>query len=107
MFTRKNGCHPSRVLRRNSQRTSKPRSARTSTVQARETARGPRRTIRNDSRRQACLKGAFDLRKFQRDQRERFVTSVLRGKNQMPPWGDILKPEEVEALWDYVVTGVK
>ena len=51
--------------------------------------------------------GAFDLRKFPRDQRERFVTSVLRGKNQMPPWGDILKPEEVEALWDYVVTGVK
>lgn len=49
--------------------------------------------------------GAFDLRKFPRDQRERFVTSVLRGKNQMPPWGDILKPEEVEALWGYVVAG--
>jgi mono/diheme cytochrome c family protein len=49
--------------------------------------------------------GAFDLRKFPRDQRERFVTSVLRGKNQMPPWGDILTPEEVEALWGYVVVG--
>ena len=49
--------------------------------------------------------GAFDLRKFPRDQRERFITSVLRGKNQMPPWGDILKPEEVEALWGYVVAG--
>ena len=49
--------------------------------------------------------GAFDLRKFPRDQRERFVTSVLRGKNQMPPWGDILTPEEVEALWGYVVAG--
>ena len=31
---------------------------------------------------------AFDLRKFPPGQRERFVTSVTRGKNQMPPWGD-------------------
>jgi mono/diheme cytochrome c family protein len=49
--------------------------------------------------------GASDLRKFPRDQRERFVNSVTRGKNQMPPWGDLLKPEEVEALWAYVVAG--
>src|SRR5882672_2028560 len=46
--------------------------------------------------------GASDLRKFPRDQRERFVNSVTRGKNQMPPWGDLLKPEQVEALWAYV-----
>ena len=37
--------------------------------------------------------------------RERFVTSVTRGKNAMPPWGDVLKPEEIEALWLYVTTG--
>ena len=49
--------------------------------------------------------GAFDLRKFPRDQRERFVTSVTKGKNAMPPWGDVLKPEEIEALWLYVMTG--
>lgn len=49
--------------------------------------------------------GAFDLRKFPRDQRERFVNSVMKGKNQMPPWGDLLKPEEIEALWLYVITG--
>ena len=48
---------------------------------------------------------AFNLRKFPPDQHERFVTSVTRGKNQMPPWGDMLKPEEVEALWAYVTTG--
>jgi len=30
---------------------------------------------------------------------------VTRGKNQMPPWGGLLKPEEVEALWAYVVAG--
>ena len=46
--------------------------------------------------------GASDLRKFPRDQRERFVNSVTRGKNQMPAWGDLLKPEQVEALWAYV-----
>lgn len=49
--------------------------------------------------------GAFDLRKFPRDQRERFVTSVTKGKNAMPPWGDVFKPEEIEALWLYVTTG--
>ena len=48
---------------------------------------------------------AFDLRNFPRDQRERFITSVTRGKNQMPPWGGLLKPEEIEALWAYVMTG--
>jgi mono/diheme cytochrome c family protein len=48
---------------------------------------------------------AFDLRTFPHDQHDRFVTSVTRGKNQMPPWGGLLKPEEIEALWVYVVTG--
>src|SRR5258708_38849430 len=51
--------------------------------------------------------GAADLMKFPRGERERFVNSVTRGKNQMPPWGDLLKPEEVEALWAYVVAGGK
>jgi mono/diheme cytochrome c family protein len=50
---------------------------------------------------------AFDLRKFPRDERGRFVASVTRGKNQMPPWGDLLTPEEVTALWAYVTTGEK
>jgi len=47
--------------------------------------------------------GAFDLRQFPHDEHERFVTSVTRGKNQMPPWGGVLKPEEIEALWAYVI----
>jgi mono/diheme cytochrome c family protein len=50
---------------------------------------------------------AFDLRKFPKDQRERFVNSVTRGKNAMPPWGDLLKPPDIDALWAYVVTGEK
>src|SRR2546427_12930616 len=55
--------------------------------------------------RKADPEGAPDLRKFPRDQRERILTSVSKGKNSMPPWGDLLKPDEIEALWAYVATG--
>jgi mono/diheme cytochrome c family protein len=48
---------------------------------------------------------AFDLRQFPRDERERFIASVTRGRNQMPSWGELLKREEIEALWAYVVAG--
>jgi mono/diheme cytochrome c family protein len=48
---------------------------------------------------------AFDLRKFPPSQRERFVTSVTRGNNQMPPWGDFFKPAQLDALWTYVSAG--
>jgi len=48
---------------------------------------------------------AFDLRQFPPDQHERFVNSVTRGKNKMPPWGDLFKAEEIEALWAYVMAG--
>ena len=48
---------------------------------------------------------AFDLRKFPPDQHERFVNSVTRGKDQMPPWGDLLNGAEIESLWAYVMAG--
>jgi mono/diheme cytochrome c family protein len=48
---------------------------------------------------------AFDLRKFPPGQRERFVTSVTRGNNQMPPWGDFFKPDQLDAQWAYVSAG--
>ena len=51
--------------------------------------------------------GAFDLRKFPRDQQTRFVTSVSKGKNSMPPWGGLFSPQEIEALWAYVMAGEK
>ena len=51
--------------------------------------------------------GAFDLRTFPPDQYARFVNSVSRGKNSMPPWAGLLKPEEIEALWSYVMAGEK
>jgi mono/diheme cytochrome c family protein len=49
--------------------------------------------------------GAFDLRKFPRDQHARFIESITRGKNQMPPWGDFFKPDQLDALWAYVSAG--
>ena len=48
-----------------------------------------------------------DLRKFPPDQKSRFITSVTNGKNQMPPWGSLFKPEEIEAIWAYVMAGEK
>ena len=46
---------------------------------------------------------AFDLRTFPHDDKARFVNSVKNGKNgRMPPWGDVLKPEEIDQLWAYV-----
>ena len=50
---------------------------------------------------------AFDLRTFPHDQHSRFVESVTKGKNSMPPWGGVLKPDDIEALWSYVVAGEK
>ena len=51
--------------------------------------------------------GAFDLMTFPKDGESRFQTSVSKGKNSMPPWGGLLKPEEIDALWAYVVAGEK
>ena len=48
---------------------------------------------------------AFNLREFPHDQRQRFINAVTRGKNQMPPWGDFFQPDQLEALWAYVVAG--
>ena len=48
---------------------------------------------------------ASDLRTFPRDQPARFVDAVANGIRNMPPWGDVLKPEEIESLWLYVTMG--
>ena len=47
---------------------------------------------------------SFDLRKFPKDDKERFVNSVNNGRGDMPSWGDVLLPEEMELLWHYVIT---
>ena len=48
---------------------------------------------------------AIDLDTFPRDERARFVDSVTYGKRNMPPWGDVFKPDDIEALWAYLVAG--
>ena len=50
---------------------------------------------------------ATDLRTFPRDQPARFVDAVTQGIRNMPPWGDVLKRDEIDALWAYVVAGEK
>jgi mono/diheme cytochrome c family protein len=47
----------------------------------------------------------FDLKTFPPDQRVRFINSVTNGKNAMPPWRGQLHPEDIDALWSYVVAG--
>jgi mono/diheme cytochrome c family protein len=50
---------------------------------------------------------AIDLNTFPRDSPARFVDSVTYGVRGMPPWGDVIKPDEIQALWAYVVAGEK
>ena len=51
--------------------------------------------------------GAFDLRTFPPDQKSRFLNSVSKGKNSMPPWGGLFSADEIETLWAYVMAGEK
>jgi mono/diheme cytochrome c family protein len=48
---------------------------------------------------------AVDLRTFPRDGHARFVDAVANGKRNMPAWDDVLDPEQIEALWAYVIAG--
>ena len=48
---------------------------------------------------------AIDLNTFPRDKPARFIDAVTHGVRAMPPWGDLLKPDDIEALWAYVVAG--
>jgi mono/diheme cytochrome c family protein len=51
--------------------------------------------------------GSFDLRTFPHDGRERFVTSLTKGKGNMPPFEGKLTADEIEDLWAYIRTGGK
>ena len=44
----------------------------------------------------------FDLRRLRAEDRDRFLTSVLDGKRQMPPWRGALEMDQIEAIWAYV-----
>jgi cytochrome c55X len=44
-----------------------------------------------------------DLREFPKDDKQRFIDTVVHGRNnRMPPWGDVLSTKEIEELWAYV-----
>jgi mono/diheme cytochrome c family protein len=47
---------------------------------------------------------AYDLRQFPEDDKPRFETSIIKGKRNMPPWGDKLSSAEIDDLWAYVLT---
>ena len=44
----------------------------------------------------------FDLRTFPKDDKSRFVDSVMHGKRQMPAWEGIVKPDQIDAIWAYI-----
>lgn len=49
----------------------------------------------------------FDLRKFPKDDFERFRKAVLDGKPPaMPPWRDKINDDDLKLLWAYVRGGV-
>ncbi len=50
---------------------------------------------------------SYDLRRFPRDDKPRFINSVLHGKGSMPPWTGVLSIEQIDQLWAYVMTGGK
>jgi len=47
----------------------------------------------------------FDLRKLKPDEHSRFSISVLNGKNQMPPWRDVLDTEQIKSANGQVGAG--
>jgi mono/diheme cytochrome c family protein len=44
----------------------------------------------------------FDLRRLTAADSARFEDSVRNGKNQMPPWRDVLTDDEIDQLWNYI-----
>jgi mono/diheme cytochrome c family protein len=50
---------------------------------------------------------SFDLRKFPKDDPDRFFHSVKEGKNTMPAWKDSLSDDAIRLLWTYVRVGGK
>ena len=48
---------------------------------------------------------AIDLATIPKDDRQRFIQSVTNGRNNMPPWGDVLKADEIAALYAYFSKG--
>ena len=44
----------------------------------------------------------FDLRRLRAQDRDRFLSAVLDGKSQMPPWRGALDMAQIDAIWAYI-----
>jgi mono/diheme cytochrome c family protein len=44
----------------------------------------------------------FDLRRLRPDEHDRFVNSVISGKDNMPSWYGLLSANEIDAIWAYI-----
>jgi cytochrome c6 len=47
---------------------------------------------------------AFDLRELEPKDRQRFQTSVLEGKGQMPSWLGVVSTGDIDHLWAYIMS---
>jgi mono/diheme cytochrome c family protein len=45
---------------------------------------------------------SFDLWRLRPDEHDRFVESVISGKDNMPSWYGVLQADEIEAIWAYI-----
>jgi mono/diheme cytochrome c family protein len=43
-----------------------------------------------------------NLRRLTANDRAKFDTTVRDGRNQMPPWKDVLSDSEIDQLWAYI-----
>jgi mono/diheme cytochrome c family protein len=43
-----------------------------------------------------------NLRRLTANDRAKFGTTVRDGRNQMPPWKDVLSDAEIDQLWAYI-----
>jgi mono/diheme cytochrome c family protein len=43
-----------------------------------------------------------DLRRLKATDRSRFESTVINGKNQMPPWKGALNEQQIETIWSYI-----
>lgn len=50
---------------------------------------------------------SFDLRRFPKEDPDRFFHSVREGKGAMPAWKQSLTDEQIRQIWAYVQTGGK
>jgi mono/diheme cytochrome c family protein len=43
-----------------------------------------------------------NLRRLTAKDREKFETTVRNGRNQMPPWKDVVSDQQIDQLWSYI-----